>query len=480
LENIINNLPQQIALLDEHGVIQFVNESWRAFGRANGRPVPCVSEEPNYLAVCEVVTGADEATARAFAEAIRHALQGSTREFTLTYPCHSPWQERWFLGRVVAVTRAGRPHVLITHEDITARYALERQAQIQRVITENLAEGVCLVRASDQTILFANPRFEKMFGYEPGELNGQPVVLLNAGTPNQSGFDVAQGISETLERTGEAAYEILNLRKDCTTFWCAARTTAVDLSDLGRVWITVYEDITERRRTEQRLEESEKHVATGRMAARIAHEINNPLASIQYAFLLIKDAVPTDHPHYDFVPRIEREIGRIAQIVRGMFDLYRPEVETPHEFSVTELLGDVTQLLEQRWRKRDLKINLVTPPDDLRLHQLENALSQVLFNLIENAVDVTPDNGAIIVTASGSPATVQIHVQDCGPGIPATVAAHLFEPFATTKNSADGHIGLGLSVSLSLVRQMGGQLTYETKPGAGTTFIVTLPPIPTR
>jgi len=75
---------------------------------------------------------------------------------------------------------------------------------------------------------------------------------------------------------------------------------------------------------------------------------------------------------------------------------------------------------------------------------------------------------------------VQIHVQDCGPGIPATVAAHLFEPFATTKNSADGHIGLGLSVSLSLVRQMGGQLTYETKPGAGTTFIVTLPPIPPR
>lgn len=109
------------------------------------------------------------------------------------------------------------------------------------------------------------------------------------------------------------------------------------------------------RESERRLEAAEKLAATGRMAACVAHEINNPLAGIKNAFLLIKDAVPKDHPDHRCVGQIEREIDRIARIVRQMLKLYSPEQNPARRITINEVVHDVVFMLEPICRQRDVR-----------------------------------------------------------------------------------------------------------------------------
>ncbi len=109
--------------------------------------------------------------------------------------------------------------------------------------------------------------------------------------------------------------------------------------------IAVSRDISERKQIQKKLHENEKMASAGRMAARVAHEINNPLAGIKNSFLLVKDAIKPDHKYFDYVTRIECEIDRIARIVGLMFDLYRPGPVAAREIDLGAVIGDVVALL---------------------------------------------------------------------------------------------------------------------------------------
>lgn len=127
------------------------------------------------------------------------------------------------------------------------------------VILTNMFAGVMLARASDGTILFANPRFSAMFGYALGELEGQPVSILNApGT--QSPEEVARRIIADLRSEGVWKGDIENVRKDGTRFWCAAKVTAFEHPHWGTVWVTVQLDITDRKHAEAELVRSEQRL----------------------------------------------------------------------------------------------------------------------------------------------------------------------------------------------------------------------------
>ncbi|MEH2305027.1 ATP-binding protein [Nostoc sp.] len=130
--------------------------------------------------------------------------------------------------------------------------------ELQAVITRNMAEGICLVRIDNGVIVYANPKFEQMFGYDSGELNGQDVSIVNYTSESLTGENVNQAIVSAVLQNSEATYEVHNLKKDGTPFWCSATTSIFNHPDYGDVLVAVHQDITIRKQTEEALRQSEE------------------------------------------------------------------------------------------------------------------------------------------------------------------------------------------------------------------------------
>jgi len=246
--------------------------------------------------------------------------------------------------------------------------------------------------------------------------------------------------------------------------------------ELTRLNEALRREMSERRRAQSALVEQEKLAATGRMAAQMAHEINNPLAGIKSAYRVIRDAIPADHQDARFVGLIDKEIDRIARIVHQTLDLYRPHPEPPRRFRIDRAVQEVAILLEAPCRARGVALT-VEPTPAIEAWLPEGPVHQVLFNLLENALEASPRDGHVRVAVTATDDRLSVAVSDEGPGIPAALRARIFEPFFTTKDrrGSGGGVGLGLSVSRSLVQAMGGALTFDCDRGPGTRFEVVLP-----
>lgn len=143
--------------------------------------------------------------------------------------------------------------------DISSRQQADEAIRLHGEILNNMAEGVCLVRAKDAAIIYANPTFEGLFGYSPGELIGQPMSVVHAPSPSTPDESV-RGIVETLKRAGTWKGEMQNTKKDGTPFWCEANVSVFEHLHLGVVWVAVLSDITERKRAQQAVETSERRL----------------------------------------------------------------------------------------------------------------------------------------------------------------------------------------------------------------------------
>jgi PAS domain S-box-containing protein len=143
-------------------------------------------------------------------------------------------------------------------QDITARTRAEKALELQSLITKNMAEGIGLVRAIDGIFVYTNPKFEQMFGYEEGELNGKHVAIVNYEEQAGSAEQVAQEIRQKLAEQGESAYEVRNVKKDGTPFWCRAHTSTFEHPEHGWVHVAVHEDITAQKLAQEAQRESER------------------------------------------------------------------------------------------------------------------------------------------------------------------------------------------------------------------------------
>ena len=154
--------------------------------------------------------------------------------------------------------------IIVSLRDLTQLKQAEQMLELQAVITRNMAEGICLVRADNGVIVYANPKFEQMFGYDSGELNGQHVSIVNYPSDGVTPEDVNQAIRSAVLQSGESTYEVHNVKKDGTPFWCSATTSVFRHPDYGDVLVAVHQDITVakyleevRQRTEEALRQSE-------------------------------------------------------------------------------------------------------------------------------------------------------------------------------------------------------------------------------
>ena len=227
----------------------------------------------------------------------------------------------------------------------------------------------------------------------------------------------------------------------------------------------------------------ERLASLGTLAHGIAHEINNPLTYVAGNLELLEEALrgpgKTDHLELLGLANEAREgTERIREITRQMSSLVRAEELPRAPIDLKDVATMVTRMTKVQTRSR-ARVELVL--DEAPIVDADSGrLGQVLINLVINAVHAFGDrpasqNRVRIVTSTGTDGSARIEVSDNGPGIPPDVAARVFEPFFTTKPVGEG-TGLGLSISRGLVESLDGTLTFETEPGCGTTFRVSLPP----
>jgi two-component system NtrC family sensor kinase len=229
-----------------------------------------------------------------------------------------------------------------------------------------------------------------------------------------------------------------------------------------------------KRATSQQLGRSEKLASIGRLAAGVAHEINNPLTGVLSFACMLRDKENMDEQDRQDLDLIIHETTRAAQIVRGLLDFARerPVVKTP--LDINEVVRQVTRLLGNQKAVQGIVIAEdladALPAVEGDAHQIE----QVMLNLAMNACEAMPNGGTLLISSLASDGKVLVKFTDTGCGIKEEHLDQIFEPFFSTKPVGKG-TGLGLSVSYGILQEHGGALEVESKEGKGSTFTVILP-----
>ncbi len=257
------------------------------------------------------------------------------------------------------------------------------------------------------------------------------------------------------------------------------RTTANQVRWVG----VIVQDITQRKRGEEALRKSEKLAATGRLAASIAHEVNNPLEAITNLLYLLRNFCDLDEVALNYVTMAEREGKRIAEIAQQTLRFYRQST-SPHRAKMSELLDSILDLYQSRLQALNIKLER-RYDSELDLFCFAGEIRQVLANLVGNAVDATSAGGRLVVKARQSRSWafpdlrgIRITVADTGLGMEDDVRDRVFEAFFTTKEATG--TGLGLWVSHEIILKHRGIVHVRSRPGgmehpSGTVFQIFLP-----
>jgi PAS domain S-box-containing protein len=272
---IFDQMYQFIGLLTPEGILLEVNHTALEFG---GIELDDAQGQPFWEIVWWQISLATQEKLR---EAIARAAQGEFVRYEV--------EVQGAQGQVVTLDFSLRPVlddagnvVLLIPEgrDISDRIQAEKALQLQAVITRNMAEGVCLVRADNGVIVYANPKFERMFGYDSGELNGQSAAIINHPNADMTPEAIVIAIREAVLAKKEATYEIYNVKKDGTPFWCEATTSVFDHPDYGPVFVAVQQDISDRKAAEAQAQIKASLEEKELLLKEIYHRVKNNLQVI--------------------------------------------------------------------------------------------------------------------------------------------------------------------------------------------------------
>jgi signal transduction histidine kinase len=228
---------------------------------------------------------------------------------------------------------------------------------------------------------------------------------------------------------------------------------------------------------EQQLQHAEQLAAVGKMASHIAHEINTPLASIglnvDYLRTEVERCAGEKIPQIDEVSgAITREIDRLKKVIQDYLRFARVQKPAPERRSLGQILQNFLDFIAKEAEQRSVKILPRITPEPTYASLDENLVRQALLNIVRNSFEAMPDGGEVRIELRAMDGDLELRISDNGPGITAEHLPRIFDPFFTTKREGTG---LGLAYTRKIVREHGGDVRCETRPGSGTTFVITLP-----
>ncbi len=300
-----------------------------------------------------------------------------------------------------------------------------------------------------------------------------PLVLLGLQLLLFAGIVVAfaKALVEPIRRFGEYTARIA---AGDYSFIAPARGYRDEFSDLA---LAVNTMLGELQAQQDRLVKGAKLAAVGTLTSGIAHELNNPLNNVAITAETLMEELRTlsDDEKWRLLQDIYFENERASEIVRSLLDFTRQEKSEAGAVDLAEVIGSTLRLAQNEMNLNNVSFSCELPPDLPRVRGTANQLRQVLLNVLLNAIQAMPRGGRVWVSA-GTPEAgrVCVEVRDEGEGIPPEVLPRIFDPFFTTKEPGRG-TGLGLSVSLAIVRTFGGDLQVTSEAGKGTTVHACLP-----
>jgi PAS domain S-box-containing protein len=348
-----------------------------------------------------------------------------------------------------------------------------RQADYaQRVWRSLVEQNAYLVLFTDELgqILYANRGF---LSNPALSLAGKNVFSLVAG---QDQPQLHQHFHQLIQQqSGHFSIEAELLLPQEQTRYCTFSVNYIAPKDGAHTATWTISDITAERQAREQLAISRQIAASGRIAARIAHEINNPLAAIKNSVSLIRMDIPEQGEAREYLDLMEKELARVSHIIRQMYGLYRQEDEPASKINLKNVCNEVVMLLRAQASSRDIRLQIIEESVCLA-NVAESSLRQVLYNIIINAIDASPNHCTVEIRVSAAQDYAMIDVIDRGHGINPEELQKLFEPFYTTKETYAGKgLGLGLPVSLSIIHSIGGEISLEPVAERGTRCRILLP-----
>jgi two-component system, cell cycle sensor histidine kinase and response regulator CckA len=348
--------------------------------------------------------------------------------------------------------------------------------------------GAAVVDGTDRRIDAVNPAFARLHGYaDAGSLTGRLFAEL---LPLDHAIELDDWVGYVGNQSGP--YESLHLRADGSTFPALTNVTALELGPKTISYVVTVQDLTELKRAEERTRWAQRMEAVGRLAGGVAHEVNNMMTIIiGFGDLLSKAGnLPPDRQRD--VEEIRKAALRAAKITQQLLAFSRQQVLQPTDLELNDIVSEIAPVL-RLLLPANVTVDTSLAAVPVAVHADRAQLDQVVINLAFNARDAMPAGGTIRLATGfrhldagdgprliGVPippgAYALLSVSDTGHGMDSGTLAHVFEPFFTTKPAGSG-TGLGLATVYGIVKQSGGFIWVESRPGEGTTFTVSLPQV---
>jgi PAS domain S-box-containing protein len=469
LQEILDSLPDALMVLDDEGRIERVN---RKFEQVTEMPWPEVRGLPCRDMARDRDVDCDSG------DCPRGRVLTSGRALTVIQQrsCIRASCTSGDCYYQITATPVLEDRVVITSREVTEQIRLARETEelarrARQILTA--VHGIITISGLDGRYQFANPSAQRFFDIPAdgfvGKLTSEvfPPDVASLFEENDRAL-LARGSRMTSEET----FHLGGHERVLVTERIVLRDYKEEPVGICRV----ARDVTESMRLQEELVESEKHAAVGKLAAGVAHELNNPLTGILTFSEALLDDTPEDSPVREDLEVIMRETFRCRQIVRDLLDFSRQARPNPQVLSLVPVVKKAVQLVNKQAAFKDIDFVLELD-DDASVRADFNQLQQLFLNLVINARDAMDGKGMLSVRArrNSTGRRVVVDVSDNGCGIAPENVDKIFEPFFSTKGQRGN--GLGLAAVRSIVEQHKGSISVQSTPGEGSTFSISLPAV---
>jgi PAS domain S-box-containing protein len=362
--------------------------------------------------------------------------------------------------------------------DVTERRQMERQLREEQEFVRRLVAcfpDVIVVLDTQGRYTFVSPRIQELLGYTPEEFVGGSLDERPHPEDRQNVLKFFHELVSGATVIGTVEYRTRH--KDGR--WRTFRANAGPLTDAeGKVIgvVASARDVTESKRLEEQLLQSEKLAAIGQMVSGVAHELNNPLTAIIGVSELLRERVADDSSRRQ-VELIQKQARKAAGLVEGLLTFSRPSHPRRQPVELLDLVRRAMELHRGTLEKHSIAIELTTTADLPSVEADPNQLVQVLVNLLANseqAIASVRARGKIQIRVTMTDKMAEVLIDDDGPGIPAEIRPKIFDPFFTTRRAGGGS-GLGLTICHVIVKEHGGSIEALSAPSGGARFRILLP-----